>query len=66
MKSYMIILSTLFLYVQSDDIQPWLVWGYWASPLTYGQNAVALNEFLDERWSMVISVSSKGTIFLNL
>ncbi|KAJ6851228.1 ABC transporter G family member 45-like isoform X4 [Iris pallida] len=38
--------------VSKDNLQPWLVWGYWASPLTYGQNAVALNEFLDGRWSM--------------
>ncbi|XP_020250204.1 ABC transporter G family member 45-like isoform X6 [Asparagus officinalis] len=40
--------------VSKDNIQPWLVWGYWASPLTYAQNAVTLNEFLDERWSMPI------------
>ncbi|KAG1360653.1 ABC transporter G family member 45 [Cocos nucifera] len=40
--------------ISKDNIQPWLLWGYWASPLTYGQNAVALNEFLDERWSMKI------------
>ncbi|KAG0460355.1 hypothetical protein HPP92_020243 [Vanilla planifolia] len=37
--------------VSKDKIKPPLVWGYWASPLTYGQNAVALNEFLDKRWS---------------
>lgn len=36
------------------DIQPWLAWAYWVSPLTYGQNAVSLNEFLDRRWSMPI------------
>ncbi|XP_008776585.4 ABC transporter G family member 45-like isoform X2 [Phoenix dactylifera] len=40
--------------ISKDNIQPWLLWGYWASPLTYGQNAVALNEFLDERWSMKV------------
>ncbi|KAG0451615.1 hypothetical protein HPP92_026133 [Vanilla planifolia] len=37
--------------VSKDKIKPPLVWGYWASPLTYGQNAVALNEFLDKKWS---------------
>lgn len=36
-----------------DDIQPWWTWAYWASPMMYGQNAVAVNEFLDERWSTV-------------
>ncbi|CAL9080509.1 ABC transporter G family member 45 [Musa acuminata AAA Group] len=38
--------------ISKDDIQPWLVWGYWLSPMTYGQNAVAINEFLDQRWNM--------------
>ncbi|WOL19176.1 ABC transporter G family member 45 [Canna indica] len=38
--------------ISKDSIKPWLKWAYWASPLTYAQNAVALNEFLDKRWSM--------------
>ncbi|URD73004.1 Plant PDR ABC transporter associated [Musa troglodytarum] len=38
--------------ISKDSIQSWLIWGYWFSPVTYGQNAVAINEFLDERWSM--------------
>ncbi|URD75112.1 Plant PDR ABC transporter associated [Musa troglodytarum] len=38
--------------ISKDDIQPWLVWGYWLSPMTYGQNALAINEFLDQRWNM--------------
>ncbi|XP_008786438.3 ABC transporter G family member 45-like [Phoenix dactylifera] len=37
--------------ISKDDIQPWLIWGYWLSPMTYAQNAVAINEFLDKRWS---------------
>ncbi|XP_020691517.1 ABC transporter G family member 45 isoform X1 [Dendrobium catenatum] len=45
-----------------DDIQPWLKWGYWSSPLTYGQNAVALNEFLDERWNKKMYDNSNETI----
>ncbi|WOL13083.1 ABC transporter G family member 45 [Canna indica] len=40
--------------ISRDNIQSWLVWGYWSSPLTYGQNAVAINEFLDDRWNMKI------------
>ncbi|XP_042458774.1 ABC transporter G family member 45-like [Zingiber officinale] len=40
--------------ISKDAIQSWLVWGYWLSPLTYGQNAVAINEFLDQRWSTKI------------
>ena len=40
----------------ADNIKPWLKWGYYVSPLSYGQNALVLNEFLDERWSKVRNV----------
>jgi hypothetical protein len=41
------------LYIETDALQPWLRWGYWTSPFTYAQNAIALNEFLDKRWATV-------------
>ncbi|CAA0829240.1 ABC transporter G family member 34 [Striga hermonthica] len=37
--------------IARDDIEPWMIWGYYISPMMYGQNAIAINEFLDERWS---------------
>ncbi|CAI9273161.1 unnamed protein product [Lactuca saligna] len=37
--------------VAKDDIEPWIIWGYYISPMMYGQNALAINEFLDDRWS---------------
>ncbi|KAL4357686.1 hypothetical protein HN51_028978 [Arachis hypogaea] len=37
--------------IARDDIEPWMIWGYYASPMMYGQNAIAINEFLDKRWS---------------
>ncbi|PON46401.1 ABC transporter-like [Parasponia andersonii] len=37
--------------VAKDDIQPWMIWGYYISPMMYGQNAIVINEFLDKRWS---------------
>ncbi|KAK1305746.1 Pleiotropic drug resistance protein 2 [Acorus calamus] len=37
--------------ISRDNIKRWLLWGYWASPLTYAQNSVAINEFLDNRWN---------------
>ncbi|KAG5540819.1 hypothetical protein RHGRI_020899 [Rhododendron griersonianum] len=37
--------------VAKDDIQPWMRWGYYIFPMMYGQNAIAMNEFLDKRWS---------------
>jgi hypothetical protein len=36
-----------FWSLKADSLQPWLRWGNWA------QNAIALNEFLDERWAIV-------------
>ncbi|XVF07719.1 hypothetical protein REPUB_Repub06bG0163900 [Reevesia pubescens] len=37
--------------VSKDDISPWMIWGYYVSPMMYGQNAIVMNEFLDKRWS---------------
>ncbi|KAK3433876.1 hypothetical protein EUGRSUZ_D01157 [Eucalyptus grandis] len=34
-----------------NDIKPWMIWGYYISPVMYGQNAIVINEFLDKRWS---------------
>lgn len=28
-----------------------MIWGYYVSPMMYGQNAIAINEFLSERWA---------------
>ncbi|KAJ1418856.1 P-loop containing nucleoside triphosphate hydrolase [Sesbania bispinosa] len=37
--------------VAKNDIKPWMLWGYYVSPMSYGQNALVINEFLDERWN---------------
>ncbi|RZC82275.1 hypothetical protein C5167_045056 [Papaver somniferum] len=37
--------------VVKDDLQPWMSWAYYVSPMMYGQNAIAMNEFLDDRWN---------------
>ncbi|KAD1313124.1 hypothetical protein E3N88_43026 [Mikania micrantha] len=37
--------------VAKDDSEPWMSWGFYASPMMYAQNALVLNEFLDKRWS---------------
>ncbi|KAL6865260.1 hypothetical protein ACP4OV_016411 [Aristida adscensionis] len=47
--------------ISKDDLQPWLRWGYWASPFTYALNAVALNEFLDIRWAQVFYFENSKT-----
>lgn len=47
------ILANRFLFMPTDNIKPWMIWGYYISPMMYGQNAIVINEFLDERWSQV-------------
>ncbi|KAI6669871.1 hypothetical protein NL676_004756 [Syzygium grande] len=37
--------------VSKDDISSWMIWGYYISPMMYGQNAIAINEFLSDRWN---------------
>ncbi|XP_061340282.1 ABC transporter G family member 39-like isoform X3 [Gastrolobium bilobum] len=37
--------------IAKEDIEPWMIWGYYLSPVMYGQNAITINEFLDKRWS---------------
>jgi len=34
----------------TGEIPDWWVWAYWVSPLTYGFNALAVNEMLAPRW----------------
>ncbi|CAI5534887.1 unnamed protein product [Closterium sp. Naga37s-1] len=50
------ILALLFLLsgfiITKDDIHDVWVWVYWLSPLTYCQNAFAINEFLAPRWDV--------------
>ncbi|KAJ7546115.1 hypothetical protein O6H91_08G025200 [Diphasiastrum complanatum] len=36
--------------ISRDNIHPWWIWGYWISPLMYGQNANSVNELLGSRW----------------
>ncbi|XP_059456290.1 ABC transporter G family member 35-like [Corylus avellana] len=37
--------------VPRTQIPVWWRWGYWASPLTYGFNAISVNEMLAPRWN---------------
>ncbi|XP_038900427.1 pleiotropic drug resistance protein 2-like isoform X1 [Benincasa hispida] len=50
--------------VSKNDIKPWMKWAYYVSPMMYGQNAIAINEFLDKRWSAPILNSTVGKILL--
>ncbi|KAL6187981.1 hypothetical protein ACLB2K_039376 [Fragaria x ananassa] len=48
--------------VSKDDIQSWMIWGYYVSPMMYGQNAIAINEFLDDRWGGKPLNGQNGTV----
>ena len=39
----------------TENIKKWWIWGYWASPIMYVQNAIVVNEFLGKSWRHVIS-----------
>ncbi|KAF3546420.1 hypothetical protein DY000_02002623 [Brassica cretica] len=54
--------------IPKDDIKPWWTWGFWVSPLSYGQRAIAVNEFTATRWMepSAISNTSVGFNFLRL
>ncbi|KAK1401931.1 ABC transporter domain-containing protein [Heracleum sosnowskyi] len=36
----------------------WLKWGFWVSPITYGQIGLAVNEFLSPRWQKMSSTNT--------
>ncbi|KAK9141590.1 hypothetical protein Syun_010990 [Stephania yunnanensis] len=37
-----------------ENVKKWWIWGYWISPLMYGQNAIAVNEFLGSSWRKIL------------
>ncbi|KAH7684878.1 Xenobiotic-transporting ATPase protein [Dioscorea alata] len=43
------------------EIPKWCIWGYWASPLSYAYNALAVNEFLAPRWMNTTVTRPDGT-----
>ncbi|GMN19450.1 hypothetical protein TIFTF001_045189 [Ficus carica] len=42
-----------------DDIKKWWIWGYWISPMMYGQTAIIVNEFSGKSWRHVPPNSTK-------
>ncbi|KAI3837327.1 hypothetical protein MKW92_020572 [Papaver armeniacum] len=55
-------LSILFVFVlggyivAKDDLPSWMSWAVYASPMMYGQNAITITEFLDERWDKPLPI----------
>lgn len=50
--------SQKICYFVSVDVKSWWLWGYWISPLMYGQNAITVNEFLGKSWSHVSKINA--------
>ncbi|KAK7284172.1 hypothetical protein RJT34_18913 [Clitoria ternatea] len=46
--------------LSKDNIKKWWIWGFWISPMMYGQNAMVNNEFLGKRWRHVLSNSTES------
>ncbi|KAK7293629.1 hypothetical protein RJT34_16500 [Clitoria ternatea] len=46
--------------ISREDVHKWFLWGYWSSPLMYGQNAIAVNEFLGHSWRKVTPSSNES------
>ncbi|KAL8536980.1 hypothetical protein ACS0TY_012239 [Phlomoides rotata] len=43
-----------------DDVKKWWLWGYYASPMMYAQNAILANEFTGHSWSKLINGTKLG------
>nr|TKS15347.1 hypothetical protein D5086_0000033840 [Populus alba] len=42
-----------------ENVKKWFIWGYWISPMMYGENAMAVNDFLGKSWSRVLPFSTE-------
>ncbi|KAL9350667.1 hypothetical protein Peur_057922 [Populus x canadensis] len=42
-----------------ENMKKWFIWGYWISPMMYGEKAMAVNEFLGKSWSRVLPFSTE-------
>ncbi|ONK80704.1 uncharacterized protein A4U43_C01F20830 [Asparagus officinalis] len=46
--------------ISRKNIKKWWIWGYWASPLMYAQNSIAVNEFLGKKWDHVVNATASN------
>lgn len=44
--------------ISREKIPKWWIWGFWISPMMYGQNALSINEFLAPRWTTQIDATT--------
>ncbi|KAH9321633.1 hypothetical protein KI387_016272 [Taxus chinensis] len=48
--------------ISREAVPSWWIWAYWCSPLSYSQNALAVNEFLAPRWNKPSSTTLNKTL----
>uniref|UniRef100_A0A7N0UI28 ABC transporter domain-containing protein n=1 Tax=Kalanchoe fedtschenkoi TaxID=63787 RepID=A0A7N0UI28_KALFE len=41
--------------IPRSSLPPWLRWGFWLSPMSYGEIGISVNEFLAPRWQKVLA-----------
>ncbi|KAH0995007.1 hypothetical protein GBA52_018871 [Prunus armeniaca] len=58
--SFAILFLLLFsgFVIQKPSMPAWLEWGFWVSPLTYGEIGLSVNEFLSPRWQKMLSTNT--------
>ncbi|KAJ7973218.1 Pleiotropic drug resistance ABC transporter [Quillaja saponaria] len=44
--------------ISRSSMPVWLKWGFWISPLTYGEIGLSLNEFLAPRWQEMLPTNT--------
>ncbi|XP_022756464.1 ABC transporter G family member 38 isoform X2 [Durio zibethinus] len=43
-----------------ENMQKWLIWGYWTSPLMYVQTAISVNEFHGGAWNKALNGTNES------
>ncbi|MQM00815.1 hypothetical protein Taro_033553 [Colocasia esculenta] len=46
--------------ISREKIKKFWIWGYWASPMMYAQNAIAVNEFLSHSWNKIVNATASN------
>ncbi|XP_030503175.2 pleiotropic drug resistance protein 3 isoform X2 [Cannabis sativa] len=58
--SFTILFVLLFagFIIPQPSMPVWLKWGFWFSPLTYGEIGLSVNEFLSPRWQKMLTTNT--------
>ncbi|XVE54347.1 hypothetical protein DITRI_Ditri03aG0073100 [Diplodiscus trichospermus] len=46
--------------LSKENMQKWLIWGFWTSPLMYVQTAISVNEFLGGAWNQALNETKES------